>query len=77
MENNDVRASIAAKLYNWQQHDTGGFYDLLFRMISNADKDNIRRLKLAFPFEVDVFHEWHNTTPEINFFTKYGVIEWG
>lgn len=43
----------------WQFRMWGRFYTTLFEVISIADDENLAKLRLAFPDEVDGFIAWN------------------
>ena len=42
----------------FQFHVEGHFFTMLFEAISRADEDNLNKLALGFPEEVDAFKIW-------------------
>lgn len=45
-------------LIKWQFSLHGDFYEALWGAIKQADDDNLRRLSMGFPLEVESFLDW-------------------
>jgi len=49
------------KLIEFQNGMSGSFYNALFIAISKADNENLNKLKLSFPEEVEAYINYINT----------------
>lgn len=52
---------------DFQFSQLGGFFTLLFTAISEADENNVEKLRLGFPEEVDAVQTWRRVGAEALF----------
>jgi len=66
-----IKSKLVEDLFHWQRNNSDSFNCKLFTLIGKADSYNLGRLKSAFPLEVEVYTEWHDSLDENEFFDKY------
>lgn len=74
LEDECLDKEAAGRLHYWQRGGTT-FGSQLFSLIAKADAENRARLEHAFPVHYRIWQEWHDTSPEADFWEKYGLEE--
>jgi hypothetical protein len=59
------------KLWEWQHEGATHFRAELYQLIQKADGDNLAKLALGFPDEVDALRRWRLSANEETFFNQY------
>jgi hypothetical protein len=62
-------------LENWLQHPGDNFHNLLFHMISKADRVNREKLRMGFPWELMLWEMWQESPSEEAFEEKMKYLQ--